>query len=90
LRLALGARPFDVGRLVIRHGAIPIAAGLAFGAIAAFLASRAIQAQFFGVTAVDPITGGFVVLVVMLTGALACAAPARRAIRIDPALTLRD
>ena len=90
LRVALGARPFDVGRLVVRHGAVPIAAGLAFGAVAAFLASRAIEAQFFGVTAVDPITGGFVLALVTLTGALACAAPARRAIRIDPALTLRE
>ena len=90
LRVALGARPFDVARLVMTHGAAPIAVGLGLGTVAAFLASRAIEAQFFGVTAADSTTLGFVLAVVTATGALACAAPARRALRIDPALTLRE
>jgi hypothetical protein len=57
---AFGARPFDIGRLGIRHGAVPIAAGLPCGAIAAFGAARTIESQLFGVTAVDPIAAGFV------------------------------
>jgi putative ABC transport system permease protein len=87
---AFGARPFDIGRLGIRHGAVPIAAGLPCGAIAAFGAARTIESQLFGVTAVDPIAAGFVLTVVTVAGAIAGAVPARRAIRIDPAVTLRE
>jgi ABC-type antimicrobial peptide transport system permease subunit len=90
LRVALGARPFDVARLVLTHGVAPIASGLGLGSAAAFLASRAIEAQFFGVSAADATTVAFVLAVVTATGALACAAPARRALRIDPAVTLRE
>ena len=90
LRVALGARPFDVARLVLTHGVAPIASGLGLGSAAAFLASRAIEAQFFGVSAADATTMTFVLAVVTATGALACAAPARRALRIDPAVTLRE
>ena len=90
LRVALGARPLDVARLVVTHGVSPIAVGLVLGTVAAFAASKAIEAQFFGVSAADAPTIAFVLAVVATTGALACSAPTRRALRIDPAVTLRE
>jgi putative ABC transport system permease protein len=90
LRVALGARPFDVALMVVAHGVAPIAVGLGLGTAGAFAASKAIEAQFFGVSAADAPTIAFVLAVVTATGALACSAPARRALNINPAVTLRD
>ena len=58
LRVALGARPFDVARLVSPMASRRSRSGLGLGSVAAFLASRAIEAQFFGVSAADATTLG--------------------------------
>jgi putative ABC transport system permease protein len=89
LRLALGAHPRDMLKLVWRHGLKLTAVGLVLGFAAALVAGRALSALLYEVSALDPttyLTG----LAVMLTVALlASYLPARRAMRTDPVLALR-
>ncbi|AHG87748.1 permease [Gemmatirosa kalamazoonensis] len=89
VRLALGARQTDLARLVMRQGAPLIAAGLTLGIGGAWVGSHALGALLYGVDAADALT---FVVVPALVGAVALLAtwvPARRAGRVDPAITLR-
>ena len=90
VRMALGASPAVLLREVIGRGLRVTAAGLAVGLIGAVALSRLIAAFLFGVTARDPAT--FVVTAVMLlaTAAVASFLPGRRAMRVDPAVALRQ
>jgi predicted permease len=89
IRLALGATPREVRRLIISGGMTVALAGIAVGLAAAWMVSGVMRALLFGVDARDPIT--FVAIPVLLAGValLACYLPARRAMRIDPAVCLR-
>lgn len=89
IRIALGAASADVQWLVVRHGLALAGAGLAIGAAAALVATRAVRGILYGVPAADPLT---YVVAVALLGATVLAAswlPARRASRADPAVALR-
>ena len=90
LRMALGAQPGDVLRLVLAQGLAPVMAGLAGGALGAMMAARALGSFLFGVGALDPWALGGVGGLFLLTAAAACYLPARRAARVDPLLALRD
>jgi putative ABC transport system permease protein len=90
VRMALGARAADVLVLVMRQGMAPVAAGLAVGLACALALGRAASALLFGVPPHDPVTLGAAATVLATTALLACALPARRAARIDPAQALRD
>jgi putative ABC transport system permease protein len=92
VRMALGATPADVIRLVLGQGIRLAAVGVTVGLAGAFMlmrATRAIAAQLYGVDAQDPLT--FVALSATLTmvALFACYIPARRAIRVDPITALR-
>ncbi|HZT73154.1 MAG TPA: ADOP family duplicated permease [Terriglobales bacterium] len=90
LRLALGARPADLARLVLRQGLRLAAAGLGAGLAAALLLARLLRGLLFGVSTADPLVLG---AAIVLLGALALAAawiPARRVSRVDPAQALRS
>jgi ABC-type antimicrobial peptide transport system permease subunit len=89
IRLALGATPCEVLRLIISGGMTVALAGIAVGLAVAWMVSGVMGALLFGVDARDPIT--FVAIPVLLAGValLACYLPARRAMRIDPAVCLR-
>ena len=90
VRMALGARPANVLRLVTVQAMAPAALGIVIGlASAAFLASF-LESQLFGITPGDPLTYAAVALGLMGITLLACFLPARRAVRIDPAVALRD
>lgn len=89
LRLAVGARPEQVGRIVIASGAKVVLAGLVFGLPLAWLAAGALRALTFGVTPLDPLTFGGVVVLVASLALIAGIAPARRAASVDPAVSLR-
>ena len=90
IRLALGALPSGVTRLIVRRGAILAAVGLVIGAVGSLAMVGLIRSMLFDVAPGDPITLGAVVL---LLGGVALAAsylPARRAVRTDPLVALRD
>lgn len=90
VRIALGARPGDVVRLILGQGLGAVAAGLVLGAAGAFAQGRAIEALLFGVSGRDPITFLAVAAVLLLIAFGASVLPALRASRIDPAKTLAE
>jgi predicted permease len=89
VRLALGAEPAGLQRLVIRQASIPLAAGLAAGLLGAFVLTKRLQSLLYGVTPNDPLTLTAVVVILLTVGLAAAYVPARRAARVDPIITLR-
>ena len=89
VRLALGAPPSRVTRLMLRQGMMPVLLGLAIGLLAAVASTRVLRSLLFEVSATDPWTFA---AVAALLGAVALAAsylPSRRAARVQPAMMLR-
>lgn len=89
VRMALGAKPVDVLKLVIRQGMFLTIAGLVIGVGAGALVTRVLSDMLFGVTARDPLTFIGAPLLLLFVAFLACYIPARRATRIDPLIALR-
>ena len=89
LRLAVGADPSDILKLVMRRGLALALIGLALGLAGSVIAARTLESLLYGVRAIDPGTYAAVVTLFVLVTALACWAPARRATRTDPTLSLR-
>jgi predicted permease len=89
VRMALGAQPEDVLRLVIGHGAKMALAGIFIGTAAALLLTRLMANQLFGVSTHDPLTFTGVAVLLIVVAVAACYVPARRATRIDPMAALR-
>ncbi|MCM2257505.1 MAG: FtsX-like permease family protein, partial [Vicinamibacteria bacterium] len=89
VRMALGARPAEVVRLVLGQGARLAAAGIALGAICAALVGRVLESLLYGVSALDPLAFAAAALVLLAVAMLANAAPAWTAARINPIRALR-
>ena len=89
IRMALGATPTDVSRLVVMQGLKPALAGIVLGLISAGFASHLLRSLLFGVTPVDPLTFVAVPPALLAVAALACYMPALRAVRLDPTTALR-
>jgi len=89
VRLALGARPQDVLRLVVKQGMTLAIVGVAFGLIASVALTRLMKTLLFGVTATDPLTLVAVAISLMSVALLASWIPARRAAKVDPMAALR-
>jgi putative ABC transport system permease protein len=89
VRMALGARPADVLRLVLRQGMGLTIAGLIIGIGVGSFATRVLTDMLFDVTPRDPLTFIGVPALLLLVAFLACYIPARRATRIDPLVALR-
>jgi len=89
VRLALGARPAELLKLVVGQGMWLACIGVALGVVAAFAGTRVLRGLLFGVAPSDP--ASFVVAIAVLGTAafVACYGPARRAARIDPMTALR-
>jgi predicted permease len=90
IRLALGARPRDVVRLVVRQGVVLSVAGLVIGIAGALVAARLLKSLLFGVSTLDPATFAGVVLLLAAAATLASWIPARRATQVDPMVALRS
>jgi ABC-type antimicrobial peptide transport system permease subunit len=90
LRMALGAQPGDVMRLVLGEGLRMALVGVLVGLVGAFGLTRLMASQLFGVTARDPLTFIAVGILLTLVSLLACYVPARRAVRVDPLWALRS
>jgi putative ABC transport system permease protein len=88
IRLALGAEPTDVMKLVVLHGMAINSIGLGIGLAAALALTRLLSSLLFGVKAYDPLTFIGIALLVTLVSLLACYVPARRAMRVDPIVAL--
>jgi ABC-type antimicrobial peptide transport system permease subunit len=89
VRLALGAQPSRIVGRVVRHGLTLAGIGIALGAAAAYGVTRFIAAILYGTEPTDPWTFGAVALMLVACAAAASLAPARRAARVDPVVTLR-
>jgi putative ABC transport system permease protein len=90
IRLALGARPVDLGRLVRRHALVLSTLGVGAGTIVAWLISRVLAAVWYGVQGADPLTWTAVVAIVCVTSLAAAWRPSRRAMRVNPVTLLRE
>jgi putative ABC transport system permease protein len=90
IRMALGGRRSDVARLVIGQGMTVVAIGVVAGIAITLGATRLMASLLFGVGAADPVTFAGVVLLLGTTALLACALPAWRAMRVQPAAVLRN
>jgi ABC-type antimicrobial peptide transport system permease subunit len=90
IRLALGAEPQGVRTLVVGQGMRPVLVGIALGALATLLATRALDSLLFGVARFEPMAYVGAALVLGLIGLVACWLPARRAARVCPMVALRD
>jgi putative ABC transport system permease protein len=89
VRMALGSRPRAIAVLVLRQGAVWMAAGLAGGALGIVLVVRLVRDLLFEVAPFDPITLGVAVAVLVGCATLALVMPLHRATRVDPAIALR-
>jgi putative ABC transport system permease protein len=89
IRMAIGAQPRDVFRMVLRQGMMLALIGVVCGLVGAFLLTRLMASMLFGVEPTDPLT--FTAIAILLTGValIACYLPGRRATKVDPVVSLR-
>lgn len=90
VRVALGATPADVARLVVGQSAALVVGGIVVGFVVALASSRFLGSFLFGVTPLDSLTFAAVGVTLALVGIGASAVPAMRAVRMNPAVALRD
>jgi len=90
LRMALGAGPRQVLRLVLQEGMVLAFAGLVVGLAGTYFVGRTMKSILYEVTAIDPVAVSSVAAVLLLSALLACYIPARRATQVDPMVALRD
>ncbi|HEX5473988.1 MAG TPA: ABC transporter permease [Vicinamibacterales bacterium] len=88
IRLALGAAPGSISRLIVVEGLLLTAAGLALGLAGAYAAGRLAASLLFGVSGADPLTAGATAVLLTAVSLLATLLPARRAASIDPLVVL--
>jgi putative ABC transport system permease protein len=89
IRMAIGATPGDILRMVLRQGVRIVGIGLLVGLAAAFAGAHVLADIFYGVKPSDPITYVAVAGLLLAVALLACWIPARRATRVSPTVALR-
>jgi predicted permease len=90
IRLALGAQPRNLQKMAFRQGVRPVGLGVLAGLLLAVAITKLMSSLFVGVSAADPLTFGLVAFVTLAAGVAACYFPARRALRTNPVLLLRN
>jgi predicted permease len=89
IRVALGARPTDVLRMLVSQNFLFVTLGVAIGLGAAAFLTRVVQSQLYGVSPLDPVVFGATTVGLMTALLVATVVPARRATRVDPLIVLR-
>jgi ABC-type antimicrobial peptide transport system permease subunit len=89
VRMALGARPADVLRMILTEGLKLVAIGVVLGVAAALMLTRLLEGMVYGVSMKDPLIFVLVNLLMVGVSLAACYVPARRAMRVDPITALR-
>jgi predicted permease len=89
IRLALGASPGSLLKLVIGKAMLMVLVGLALGAVAALMLTRVMATLIYDVSSADPLTFAAAAAVLIIVAVGACLLPARRAMRVDPMAALR-
>jgi predicted permease len=89
IRIALGARPADVVWVIMRQSGVSFVTGISIGLVSALALGRFIQSLLYGVAPSDTAAIGGTIVVLAITASVACYAPARRSVRVDPIAALR-
>ena len=89
IRLALGAQPRDIAKLVVGHSLMLTLIGVAVGLMASLALTRLMSSLLFGVSATDPATFVLIPLLLVMVSLVAGYLPARRAVKVDPMTALR-
>ena len=89
VRLALGAQPSELLRMIVGQAAKLAGVGVVIGMVAAALITPLLDSQLYGVRSSDPVTFVIVPVMLLATAALAALVPARKAMRVDPVTALR-
>jgi len=90
IRMALGAHVRDTLALVLKQGLGLAVCGAVVGLLLSLATTRVLSRFLYGVSSKDPLTFGAATLVLMMVALLACYVPARRALRVDPMIALRE
>jgi len=89
IRMAFGATPLALYRMVLQQGMAPVGVGLLAGVAGAFAAGRLVRSLLYQISPHDPLTILAVAVVISMVAVAACYIPARRAAKIDPMVALR-
>src|SRR5215211_3677646 len=89
IRMAIGARPFDVFRMILGHGMKLALIGVELGLVGAFMLTRLMATMLFGVEPTDATTFGALSILLIVIALLACYLPGRRATKVEPTISLR-
>jgi putative ABC transport system permease protein len=89
VRIALGAQPRNIARLIFREGSLVAAVGISVGVVASFALTRYLGSLLFEIKPLDPATFLAVAVALLATDLVACYIPARRAMRVDPITAMR-
>ena len=90
IRMALGAAPLAIVRMVLRRGALLAAIGVGVGLVSAALLSRIVAGMLYGITPFDPVTFATIPVVLLIVAMVASLIPAGRAATVDPVVALRE
>jgi putative ABC transport system permease protein len=90
IRMAIGATQTDIRQMLLREGMLPVLFGMTFGLAAALAVNNILRSQLVGIPPYDPVSMAGATIALILIAVLACLVPARRALRIDPAIALRQ
>jgi ABC-type antimicrobial peptide transport system permease subunit len=89
VRTAIGAKPSDIVRMLLKQALTVTVVGLSGGALVSLAAGRYLSTFLYGISAYDPLAFALAAILVMVVTIVACVAPAHRAVRIDPMRKLR-
>jgi putative ABC transport system permease protein len=89
IRMAIGARPLDVFKMILGQGMKLALIGVGLGLVGAFLVTRFMATMLFGVEPTDATTFGAITAILIAVALLACYLPGRRATKVEPTISLR-